>query len=218
MDARVSFDIAAYHLDWKDIQLLTVVNNFGVNINGGTAVATASKVSCTFGRDRGCSSVNGAWIDAQLTDDTPPLAGGFDGDRLPFTPKVSFSLNADYEWKLVGTTTAFVGGTLAYTGSQRDNFNVSDIVGVDPVTDDFIFAFTPQRRIADYAIIDLRAGVDFGRFTLEAYVKNLYDAEGVNSIDGSRIDDPGTNILPDDAIRAAFIRPRTIGLHLSAGF
>ena len=76
--------------------------------------------------------VNGAWIDAHLTSDTPPLAGGFDGDRLPFVPKVSFSLNADYEWKLSDSTTAFVGGTIAYTGSQRDNFNVSDIVGVDP--------------------------------------------------------------------------------------
>ena len=32
---RVSFDIAAYHLDWKDIQLFSVVDSVGVNVNGG---------------------------------------------------------------------------------------------------------------------------------------------------------------------------------------
>ncbi len=216
---RVSFDIAAYHLDWKDIQLLTVVDSVGVNINGGSAVSNGIEGSIILRPVTGLQlAVNGAWIDAHLTSDTPPLAGGFDGDRLPFVPKVSFSLNTDYEWKLSNSTTAYVGGTIAYTGSQRDNFNVSDIVGVDPVTGDFIFAFTPQRRISDYAIIDLRAGVEFDRFTLEAYVKNLTNTEGVNSLTVLTDDVLGNNVLPGNAIRAALTRPRTIGLSLSAGF
>jgi outer membrane receptor protein involved in Fe transport len=91
-------------------------------------------------------------------------------------------------------------------------------VGVDPVTGDFIFAFTPQRRISDYAIIDLRAGVEFDRFTLEAYVKNLTNTEGVNSLTVLTDQVLGNNVLPGDAIRAALTRPRTIGLSLSAGF
>jgi hypothetical protein len=159
--------------------------------------------------------VNGAWIDAHLTEDTPPLTGGFDGDRLPWVPKTSFSLNADYEWKVSNAATAFVGGTLAYTGSQRDNFVVSDIVGLDPGGNP-IFAFTPQRRVPDYATVDLRAGVEIDRFTIEAYVKNLTNTEGVSSIGVPN--DSGFNLLPDNAIRAALTRPRTIGLSLSAGF
>jgi outer membrane receptor protein involved in Fe transport len=213
---RVSFDISAYHLSWNDIQLFTVVDLVGVNINGGSAVSNGIEGSLLFRPVPGLQlGVNGAWIDAHLTEDTPPLTGGFDGDRLPWVPKLSFSLNADYEWKLSSATTAFVGGTLAYTGSQRDNFVVSDIVGLDPDGNP-IFAFTPQRRVPDYATVDLRAGVEFDRFTLEAYVKNLTNTEGVSSIGVPN--DSGFNLLPDNAIRAALTRPRTIGLSLSAGF
>ena len=81
---------------------------------------------------------------------------------------------------------------------------------------EFIFEFTPQRKVHDYATIDLRAGVEFERFTLEAYVKNLTNTEGVGSINS--LQDEGVNLLPSNAIRAALSRPRTIGLSLSAGF
>ena len=37
LDGRLSIDVAAYHVDWKDIQLFEVVNGFGINGNGGTA-------------------------------------------------------------------------------------------------------------------------------------------------------------------------------------
>ncbi|GAA4748043.1 TonB-dependent receptor [Sphingomonas daechungensis] len=213
-----SFDIAAYHLKWKDIQLFSVVSGVGVNVNGGTAASNGIEASLLLKPVPGMTlGVNGAWIDAHLTEDTPPLAGGFDGDRLPYVPKVSFSVNTDYEWKLSGSATAFVGGTIAYTGSQRDNFNISDIVGVNP-DGSFIFAFTPQRHISDYATIDLRAGIEIDRFTIEAYVKNLTNSEGVNSL--ALLEDQliGNNVLPGNAIRAALTRPRTIGLSLTAGF
>ena len=213
-----SFEIAAYHLSWKDIQLFSVVSGVGVNVNGGSAVSNGIEASLLLKTVPGLTlGVNGAWIDAHLTEDTPPLAGGFDGDRLPFVPKLSFSVNSDYEWKVSSSATAFVGGTIAYTGSQRDNFNIADIVGVNP-DGSFIFAFTPQRRISDYANVDLRAGIEFGRFTIEAYVKNLTNMEGVNSL--ALLEDQliGNNILPGNAIRAALTRPRTFGLSLTAGF
>jgi outer membrane receptor protein involved in Fe transport len=214
---RLSLDLAAFYLDWKDIQLITVVDSVGVNINGGTAESLGVEGSLTFRPTPGLQlALNGAVIDAELTSDTPPLAGGFEGDRLPYVPKVSFNAHADYEWKLSDTATAFVGGTLSYVGKQRDNFNASDIVGVDPDTGEFIFAFTPQLRVPAYTTIDLRAGVDFGRFTVDAYVKNVTNSEGVHSL--TTLEDEGFNLLPNGAIRAALTRPRTIGLSLSAGF
>ena len=215
---RMSFDIAAYHLKWKDIQLITLIDSVGVNINGGTAASNGIEGQLTLRPVQGLQlGVNGAWIDAHLTSDTPPLAGGLDGDTLPYVPKVSFSLNTDYEWKISNSATAFVGGTIAYTGKQRDNFQVGEIVGVNP-DGSFIFEITPQRRISDYATIDLRAGVDFESFTLEAYVKNLTNTEGVGSLAGLTDQVLGTNLLPGDAIRAALTRPRTIGLSVTAGF
>jgi outer membrane receptor protein involved in Fe transport len=202
---RSSFDIAAYHLNWKDIQLFTIVDNFGVNVNGGKAVSNGIEGSLNFRPITGLTlGLNGAWTDAHLTEDTPPVAGGEDGDKLPYVPKLSFSMNADYDWHLSQSTSAFVGATFAYTGDQRDNFN--------------FFGVPPQRHVSDYAIVDLRGGVEFDRFTIEAYVKNLTNARAVTSL--NTVDDAltGANMVPFGGIYAALTRPRTFGLSLSAGF
>ena len=64
---RVSIDLSAYHLRWKDIQLFTVIDNFGLNANGGKAPATAWKRLSRCGPFKARRSANGAFIDAQLT-------------------------------------------------------------------------------------------------------------------------------------------------------
>ena len=216
---RLSLDLSAYHLKWKDIQLFTQVDNFGVNINGTGAESNGIEGSLAYRPMRGLSlGLNGAFIDAELTGDTPPLVGGFEGDDLPYVPKLSFSVTGDYDWRLSPNATAFVGGTLSYTGKQKDNFQAGDVVGVDPATGEFIFAFTPQRRIPDYTSIDLRAGIDFGRFTAEAFVRNLTNSRGVTSLTEFTDALTGGNPLPGGAIRASFIQPRTIGVTIGAEF
>jgi len=37
LDGLLSIDVAAFHVDWKDIQLFEVVDNTGINGNGGKA-------------------------------------------------------------------------------------------------------------------------------------------------------------------------------------
>jgi len=124
---------------------------------------------------------------------------------------VSFGVNGDYEFPLSSTVTAFVGGSLRYTGNQRAEFRIDPATAsVDP-DGNLIADALPQRKIGDYATIDLRAGAEFGQFTLEAYVRNLTDARGITSLNDA-------DNLPFGAINAAYIQPRTIGLSLSAGF
>jgi len=210
---RVSFDIAAYHLSWKNIQVFgKTATGFGYNDNGEGARVNGIEGAVSFRPTRGLNlSVNGAWMDAELTDDTPGLVGGQDGDTLPYTPTVSFGVNGDYEFPLSSTVTAFVGGSLRYTGNQRAEFRIDPATAsVDP-DGNLIADALPQRKIGDYATIDLRAGAEFGQFTLEAYVRNLTDARGITSLNDA-------DNLPFGAINAAYIQPRTIGLSLSAGF
>src|SRR5262249_48031023 len=38
-DDKFALDLSAFYLDWEDIQLFAVVNNFGINGNGGTAAS-----------------------------------------------------------------------------------------------------------------------------------------------------------------------------------
>ena len=210
---RVSFDIAAYHLTWKNIQVFgQTATQFGFNANGGDAGVNGIEGSLSLRPLKGLNlNVNGAWQHSELKDDTPGLVGGRDGDTLPYSPTLSFGANADYEWPVSATVTAFVGGSFRYTGKQRAGFRIDpDTASVDPegnLTADAL----PQRRIPDYATIDLRAGVDFGQFTLEAFARNVTNTRGITSLDDG-------DSLSGGAISAAFIQPRTIGLQLSAGF
>src|SRR5450432_235074 len=47
LDGRLSIDVAAFHINWQDIQLFEVVDNVGINANGGKA--RSQGVEWTFG-------------------------------------------------------------------------------------------------------------------------------------------------------------------------
>ena len=200
-DRTFSIDAAVYHIDWKDIQVFGVINNFGLNFNGGGAESDGFEFTATMRPTTGLAfSVNGAYTDARLKDDTPAQVGGLAGDPLPFTPKYSIGANADYEWALGENSTAFVGASLRSLSKQTATYNLA-----------FRTANGRQRSLPAYEVVDLRAGVDFGKFSLEAYVKNLTDSDGKTSFEA-----PGN--VPLGAAGTGVIRPRTLGLTLTAGF
>ena len=149
-------------------------------------------------------SLNGAYTDARLAEDTPLLVGGRKGDRLPFTPKLAIGLNADYVWSLGGETTAFFGGSLRALSKQTGDYDLA-----------FRTANGRQRRVPSYEVVDLRAGVDFGRFSVEAFTKNLFNSDGKTSTISPTAS--GFPQFPGGAIGTGVIRPRSIGLSLTAG-
>jgi iron complex outermembrane recepter protein len=197
-----SLDVAAFFLDWEDIQLIQVVNGFGVNANGGTAESQGLEFTATT-RAGGLSfTFAGAYVDAQLTEDTDPLVGGFDGDELPFVPDWTLALGADYEWNVLGDATAYVGGKVAYTGDRLADFG-NRIDPTDPAS--------ARREADEYTTVDLRTGLLWENWTVELYGKNVTDEEGINDIIA-----PG--IFPAGAAAVSIIRPRTIGLAVGYRF
>ncbi len=64
----------------------------------------------------------GSYTDAYLTADAPGL-GAIVGDKLPYVPNVSNTLNVDYKWAAFGDWSAFVGGSETYTGSRYTGFS-----------------------------------------------------------------------------------------------
>jgi outer membrane receptor protein involved in Fe transport len=199
----LSLDVAAFFLDWEDIQLFQVVNGFGVNANGGTAESKGLEFSAMY-RTGGLSlTLSGAYTDAELTDDTDPdLVGGFDGDALPFVPEWTLALGGDYEWSAFGDATAYVGGQVAYTGDRPANFS-DRIDPLDPTS--------PRLEADNYTTVDLRTGVLWENWSLELYGRNVTDEEGITDILS-----PGTS--PAGAAGLAIIRPRTIGLAVGYRF
>ena len=206
-DRSFTFDAALFQIDWDDIQLFALVNGFGVNTNGGGARVRGFEFTTTVRPTRGFNvSVNGAYTNAKLRDDTDPLfVGGRDGDRLPFTPKFSLGINGDYEWDLSGSTTAYVGGSVRFLSEQPGGFSAF-----------YLDAFGRQPYLPSYEVVDLRAGVNLGAVSVELYARNLTNSDGKTSLTG--FDFAGGTNVPNGAVSTGIIRPRSFGVTLGAGF
>ena len=212
-DHRFSIDADAFHISWKDIQLFDVVVvvdpvtgrpiAFGVNINGSGAKSDGAEFTATARPLPGLDlSLNGAYTNARLTKDTPVVVGGFKGDQLPFTPKLSVAAIADYHWQMSPGVRPHVGASIRRLSGQTGPFDFG-----------FVAVHGHQRHIPAYTVLDLYAGVNFGRFDLEAYVKNVGNSHGITSVAGTQ-----TPIFPNGAIGTGIIRPRTIGLSLGFNY
>jgi outer membrane receptor protein involved in Fe transport len=171
---------------------------FTINTNGSSAKSDGAELTATARPLRGLDlSANAAYTNARLTADALP-AQGFKGDKLPFTPKFAFALNSDYHWQIGSGTQAHVGASWRHLSGQTGDYDAQ-----------FVDDNGRQRHVRAYGVVDLNAGVDFGRFDLEAYVKNLGNSRGVTSIAGTAFP-----IFPNGAVGTGIIRPRTVGVSL----
>jgi outer membrane receptor protein involved in Fe transport len=202
-DGLLSFEVAAFHIDWKDIQLLAIVNGFGVNTNGVGATSDGLEFNATLRPLTGLRlSANGAYNNARLDGSTSPLVGGVKGDKLPFSPKLSVGVGADYRWSLGATTPAYAGVSLRHLSHQSGAFDA-----------DFRTANGRQRELPSYNVVDAHFGVELGSWTLEAYGKNLGNSKG--KLSTSPQTGNGSNLYPGGAIATGIIAPRTLGVTLT---
>ncbi len=170
-DHRVQFDVTGFYIDWSRIQLFADIDNFGVNANGGSAESKGVEADVTYVPVNGLTlSANGAYIQANLTQDAPVVVGGLKGDRLPYSPHISGAVNADYRHEISTNTSLFFGGSVRVTGQRYSDFNPSPAVN--------------HLSLPAYATVDLRAGVDVRKIRIEFYVKNLNDARGLLNVGG----------------------------------
>ena len=202
-DGRWSLDLSAFHIKWKDIQLLAVVNNFGVNTNGAGATADGVEITAGFRPLRGLRlSANGTWNKARLDDATDPIVGGFADDRLPFSPKYTASLMADYRWTIGATTPAYAGASVRRMAGQRGAFDY-----------EYRSANGRQREIPSYNVVDAYAGLELGNWTVEVFGKNLGNSDG--RLSTSALTANGMFVYPNGAMGTGVIAPRTVGFTLT---
>jgi outer membrane receptor protein involved in Fe transport len=194
LDNSLSLDVAAFYIDWTDIQIITTYFINGVNWattgNAGTAVSKGLEWNLSWTPIEGLQiGLIGAYTDAQLTKDAPAL-GAQDGDELPYVPDLTNTLSADYSWT-IGRYSAFVGAGWSYVGERRNDF--------------------PEHvKLPDYNTYEARAGISAGRYSMQLFGKNLSDEQGMTGY-GSLGAFGGTGY-------AALIRPRVIGVRFTADF
>jgi iron complex outermembrane recepter protein len=197
LDGLLSIDVAAFHVDWKDIQLTELVNSFNINGNGGTARSQGLEWSFGYVPVHGLTFTwTGAYTDANLTSPAPALHGN-SGDTLPYAPKWGTSVDGEYDWAAFADYKGFVGATWSYIGARRTDFGSS----VD---------LTSQVPLPSYNRVDARIGLENDRYRVTVYGKNLGDSRGITSYQSSG--------APGLAGEITVIQPRTIGVTLSAKF
>jgi iron complex outermembrane receptor protein len=97
--------------------------------------------------------------------------GNFKGSELPYTPKFSANIDAQYSVPVSDTLEAFLGGGLTYQSKQNTTFHNSSLPA-----DDFF--------IDGYALLDVRAGVSSsdGRWRASLYGRNITNKSYVTAI------------------------------------
>jgi outer membrane receptor protein involved in Fe transport len=194
-EGKVSLEAALFSTDWKDIQIQTSANGFNFYVNGGAATSRGAEASLMLFPVPGLSlRASIGYTDAKLSE-AAPAAGGLDGDRLPFVPKVSGSLGANYRWNVGGGFKASAGASINYTGDRRSDFS--------------------QRAAQDvpsYSTINISGGIENGNWRLSLYGKNLGDKRGVTFLKSLSLQPQGS------PFGAGVIAPRTFGADISYRF
>ncbi|MDP5278912.1 TonB-dependent receptor [Sphingomonas sp. DG1-23] len=194
----VSIDVAAFYMDWKDIQVTRAFGGVSGQANGGAAASKGIEGSLYIRPTSGLTlSLTGSYTDAKLSEDVPEISGE-DGDQLPGVPKFSGAARLDYHAELGGDLSADFGAGVRHASSRLS------LVESDPLT----------ARATAYTAVDLNASLNIGEhWKLRAYARNLLDDDGELS----------RSTLTDGLNQPSFLaitplQPRTIGLAFDLSF
>ncbi|MBA2935730.1 TonB-dependent receptor [Sphingomonas sp. CGMCC 1.13654] len=204
-DRKITVDAALFYTDWDHIQIQTSKGGFNYLVNGGKARSKGGELTLGYHPIAGLTlGVNLAYTDAKLAS-AAPAAGGIKGDRLPYVPHWTGSLSADYAIPLNDSTKLTFGATGSYVGNRIDDYTGKTSAGTQHY----------GRTLRHYATVDLRAGLDFGQWTLSAFARNLTDKRAI-IVDGYEGLAPTTTAGQPYA--ASVITPRTIGAEAAIRF
>lgn len=192
---KVSLEAALFNTKWKDIQIQTSAAGFNFFVNGGAARSRGAEASVMWFPVNGLSLRAAAgYTLAELTE-AAPAAGGLDGDRLPFVPKLTGSLGANYRWGVMNGWTAYAGGSVNYVGERRSDFSQRAAV-----------------EVPSYTTLNLNAGIENANWRLSLYAKNLNDTRGLTFVKSMTLAPQGS------PFGAGVIAPRTIGIEAGYRF
>ena len=113
------------------------------------------------------------------------------GQDVLYTPKFTAAVLADYGWAITSDLNGFVRGDYEYTGKSFGSFQVTSSQYIDP----------------SYDVVNLNAGVGFGKYEVSLYAKNLFD-------DRTILQSPQINSV----VQGYALRPQTIGVSFQAKF
>jgi iron complex outermembrane recepter protein len=201
-DKRFNIDVAVFDIEWKDVQILGLVQTptgpIGINGNSGSAKSRGIEWNFDWRPvDNLSIALLGAYTNAKLSTDAPGI-GALKGDKLPYVPDISATLNVDYSWQAFGDFKAFAGISATHVGKQYTDFSSSTDV------------LSPHVKLPNYDTVKLQFGVDNGQYSAELFVDNLTNKHAILTYSN----EGGAN----QTGLAHVLQPRTIGVQLGARF
>ncbi|NQE61638.1 TonB-dependent receptor [Caulobacter sp. RHG1] len=176
-DRRLTVNLSAYQIDWNNIQVQAQANvgaNFFIITNAGAARIRGFELETTLRPMTGLTLSSAIGVsDAKLTEDmtnssvTVSGSTGLAGDRLPFVPKFSGSLNADYVWPISDGLSGLIHLDASYTGGTASQFRPS---------------FVYYEKVPSYTVVGARVGVEGDGWGAYAFAQNLTNSVGPVSI------------------------------------
>jgi outer membrane receptor protein involved in Fe transport len=220
------FNIAGYIEDWKDMQVsLLGENGLTVVRNVGKARITGIEADLFLRPMQGLTwstgvSYNHAVLKEDFCFDEEAIDcrnggffGGLDllaekGDQLPLTAPWKGSSQVRYEWNLRPDVKAHVQGVITYEGKRKRDLRP----GINDIYTD----------MSAYTEMDVSTGVEKGPWSVDLFVKNLFDTRGQLSksiqcreeVCGDSI---GATTI-GGKIYTLMSRPRTIGIRVGRKF
>lgn len=179
-DRKVQLNAAAFYYDYSNKQvrgriadpvfgllekMLNVPKSYIFGIEGELVVKPLAglhlSASATYLKAKVTSDYSKT-PDGQAVYNAAGYTGNFRNSELPYTPKFSANVDAQYERPIGDNLVGFLGGTLTYQGRQNTTFHNAALPA-----DDF--------EIAGYATLDARIGVGSadGRWRGTIYGRNV---------------------------------------------
>jgi iron complex outermembrane receptor protein len=206
LNGKASVEAAVFTTNWQDIQLMATAparppftyTSFNYGTNGGSARSKGAEATFLYSPVNAWTMrANAAYTDTHLTS-AAPAVGGLSGDALPYIPKWSMSVSAEYRFA-VGAAQSWVGGSFGRVGER-----ISD------------YSLKKPLMLAGYNNLTLNAGADWKNVRISLYGKNLTNARGINFA-GPIADQSAANPY-GNPYTVALIQPRTFGVDLSYRF
>jgi iron complex outermembrane recepter protein len=222
------FNFAIYQEDWKDIQLSFLGANGLTEIrNAGNARIRGFEADLYLRPMSGLSWSTGvSFNDAEIRNDFCLIANhDFDctlpgpddeenellaeeGTRLPITAKWKLNSRLRYDWQVSSDIKAHAQAAVSYEGDRRQDLRdlENSILG----------------DLDAYTLVDTSVGAEKGPWSVDLYVKNLFDVRGQVTKGVSCLEtvcgDPDGLTAIGPKIYTTITRPRTIGLRIGRKF
>ena len=204
----VFYDLAAWYIDWKDLQTVTFVNGATTGGNSNSDVtAYGFEAATTIHPSRDLSiTANLAYTNSTLDDDETSSFGALAGENLQLLPDWTASVRGNYDFPISSEVDGFIGGGLRYVGPRDTGFEGG--IGENGA---LITPLIANFSLDSYIVGNANIGIRKGAVTASLFVNNLFNEYAFTG---------GSARPAVGGVRATanVLQPRTIGGILKVDF